>query len=59
MNSGVGYNSGECVVVFDDDPTYKIFARSPGGEIQGLTYGDRKFNLSGKGFYYDNEGRYS
>lgn len=39
MNSGVGYNNGECVVVFDDNPSHKIYLRSPGGEIQGLTYG--------------------
>lgn len=23
----------------------------PGGEVSGLTYGDRKFNMVGKGIY--------
>lgn len=58
MNSGVGYNSGECTITFDNDPRYKIYLCSPGGNVQGLTYGDRKFNLSGKGFCYDNSGKY-
>jgi hypothetical protein len=31
MNSGVGYNSGETVIVFDNDPNYEIYLRSPGG----------------------------
>ena len=59
MNSAVGYNSGECVVTFTNYPDHTIYNRSPGGEIQGLAYGDRKFSYSGKGFYYDNQGHFA
>lgn len=48
MNSGVGSNDGEYVIEFDNWPRNKIRMRSPGGEIQGLSYGERKFLLTGK-----------
>ena len=47
MNSGCGTNEGIFRVAYDDG--LEICYTSPGGEISGLTYGDRKFNLVGKG----------
>ena len=46
MNSGTGYNDGIYRVTFDDG--LQICFITPGGEISGLTTGDRKFNLTGK-----------
>lgn len=47
MNSGTGTNDGIFRINFDDGT--KICFCSPGGEVSGLTYGDRKFNSQGKG----------
>ena len=46
MNSGCGYNDGIFNVDFDDG--VRISYITPGGEVSGLTYGDRKFNMVGK-----------
>jgi hypothetical protein len=48
MNSGVGSNDGEYIVEFDKWPRNKIRVRTAGGEVQGLSFGERKFLLSGK-----------
>lgn len=47
MNSGTGTNDGIFRIYFDDGT--KLCFCSPGGEVSGLTYGDRKFNSQGKG----------
>ena len=47
MNSGCGTNDGVFKVKFDDG--IQISFSSPGGEVSGLVYGDRKFNIVGKG----------
>jgi hypothetical protein len=46
VNGGYGINNGIFRVTFDDG--LKVCYTTPGGEISGLLYGDRKFNLSGK-----------
>ena len=46
MNSGTGINDGIYKVKFRDG--MEICFMTPGGEISGLTAGDRKFNLTGK-----------
>lgn len=46
MNSGCGLTDGVYRIEFDDGTD--ICFISPGGEVSGLTYGDRKFNLVGK-----------
>lgn len=53
MNSGKGTNEGIFRVNFNDGT--KICYCSAGGEVTGVTYGDRKFNVQGKGnppFYF-------
>lgn len=50
MNSGCGTNDGIFKVKFDDG--MEICYITPGGEVSGLTYGDRKFNIVGKGTCY-------
>ena len=47
MNSGTGTNDGIFRINFDDGN--KVRFCSAGGEVSGLTYGDRKFNIQGKG----------
>jgi hypothetical protein len=47
MNSGCGTNDGIFRVRFDDGE--EVCFITPGGEVSGLTYGDRKFNMVGKG----------
>ena len=47
MNSGCGINDGIYRVRFDDGEEYCFIL--PGGQVSGLTYGDRKFNMTGKG----------
>ena len=47
MNSGCGINDGVYRVRFDDGEEMCFIL--PGGEVSGLTYGDRKFNMVGKG----------
>jgi hypothetical protein len=46
MNSGTGTNDGIYRIRFTDG--MEICFISPGGEVSGLTAGDRKFNLVGK-----------
>lgn len=46
MNSGCGTNDGVYKVTFDDGD--EICFMTPGGEISGLTFGERKLNLVGK-----------
>jgi len=46
MNSGCGLTDGVYRIEFDDGTD--ICFITPGGEVSGLTYGDRKFNLVGK-----------
>jgi hypothetical protein len=46
MNSGCGTTDGVYKIEFDDGSDLCFI--TPGGEISGLTYGDRKFNLVGK-----------
>ena len=46
MNSGTGSNEGIYRVKFEDND--EICFMSPGGEVSGLTAGDRRFNLVGK-----------
>ena len=50
MNSGCGINDGDFVVEFENGTIIKF--RTPGGEVSGLTFGDRKLNLLGKGFFW-------
>ena len=47
MNSGCGINDGIYRVQFEDGEEMCFIL--PGGEVSGLTYGDRKFNMVGKG----------
>lgn len=47
MNSGCGINDGIFRVKFDDG--IEVCYMTPGGEVSGLVYGDRKFNMVGKG----------
>ena len=47
MNSGTGLNDGIYRVRFKDG--MEVCYVTPGGEISGLTRGDRKFCLQGKG----------
>lgn len=46
MNSGCGTNDGVFRIEFDDGMVGCYV--TPGGEVSGLTYGDRKFNMVGK-----------
>ena len=46
LNSGTGINDGIYRVQFDDG--VEICFVSPGGEVGGLTSGNRTFNLVGK-----------
>ena len=46
MNSGCGINEGYVKVLFDDGLEY--WYTSPGGELSGLTFGERRFNIVGK-----------
>lgn len=46
MNSGCGTNAGIYRIMMDDGSDYNFI--TPGGEIAGISYGDRKFNLVGK-----------
>lgn len=50
VNSGTGTNEGDFVIHFDNGNIIKF--RTPGGEISGLTFGDRKLNLVGKGYFW-------
>lgn len=47
MNSGTGTNDGIFRIDFDDGT--KMCCCTAGGEVSGLVYGDRKFNVQGKG----------
>lgn len=51
MNSGTGTNDGIYRVKFDDD--VEICFITPGGEVSGLTAGDRRFNIVGKCTFCD------
>lgn len=51
MNSGTGTNDGVYRVKFDDD--MEICFITPGGEVSGLTAGDRRFNIVGKCTFCD------
>lgn len=51
LNSGTGYNAGDNVVKFDNGTEIRF--RTPGGEITGLTFGERKLTLSNKCKKYD------
>jgi hypothetical protein len=46
MNTGTGTNEGIYKVSFADKT--EVCFITPGGEISGLSHGDRKFNLIGK-----------
>ena len=46
VNSGCGINDGIYRVSFDDGTDVCFI--TPGGEVSGLAYGDRKFNVVGK-----------
>ena len=46
LNSGTGVNEGVLTIKFSDG--LEINFMSPGGEVAGLTTGDRKFNLVNK-----------
>ena len=46
MNSGTGTNDGVYRITYDDGMETCFI--TPGGQIAGLTYGDRKFNMVGK-----------
>lgn len=46
MNSGCGTNQGIYKIIMDDGSDYNFI--TPGGQISGISYGDRKFNLVGK-----------
>ena len=51
MNSGCGSNEGVTRVEFFNSKgkiTNTIYFCGPGGEVSGLAYGDRKFNIVGK-----------
>lgn len=50
LNSGTGINDGIYRVQFDDG--VEICFVSPGGEVGGLTSGNRTFNLVGKSYYW-------
>lgn len=50
INKGTGINEGDYVVEFTNGTIVKF--RTPGGEISGLTVGDRKLNLVDKAFYW-------
>lgn len=50
VNSGTGTNDGIFKVKFDDG--IEICFICPGGELSGLTHGDRKFNIVGKCINY-------
>lgn len=54
MNSATGTNEGVFKITFNDGT--KICYSSAGGQVSGLTYGDRKFNVQGKGNYELNIG---
>jgi hypothetical protein len=46
MNSGCGTNDGVFQVHFEDG--VEVCFVTPGGELKGLVYGERKFNIVGK-----------
>jgi hypothetical protein len=46
MNGGSGINDGVFLVKFADG--MQVCYTTPSGEISGLVYGDRRFNISGK-----------
>lgn len=50
MNSGCGTNDGVFRIKFEDG--MEACYITPGGEVSGLTYGDRKFNMVGKCKYF-------
>ena len=50
MNSGCGTNEGVYRILMGDGSDYNFI--TPGGQIAGISYGDRKFNLVGKCKYY-------
>lgn len=50
LNSGTGTNDGIYRVKFTDG--MEICFITSGGEVSGLTHGDRKFNLVGKGIFF-------
>lgn len=47
MNSGKGTNDGIFRINFNDGS--RICYCSAGGEVTGVMYGERKFNVQGKG----------
>lgn len=50
INSGTGYNAGVYRIKYDKTGE-EICYMSPSGEVSGLAYGDRKFNMIGKGIF--------
>jgi hypothetical protein len=46
VNSGCGINDGVFKIEFDDG--MEVCYITPGGEVSGLAYGSRKFNIIGK-----------
>jgi hypothetical protein len=49
INNGTGSNSGVYRVKYDNGE--EICYVCPSGEVSGLAYGDRKFNMVGKGTF--------
>jgi hypothetical protein len=47
INSGTGNNEGIFKIEFDNGNTF--YCTTPAGCLTGLTYGDRKLNMVGKG----------
>lgn len=54
INSGTGNNQGVFNVQFDNGNTF--YYTTPAGCLQGLTYGERKLNLVGKVYYWNDKG---
>lgn len=46
MNSGCGINDGIFRIRYDDGKEFCY--TTPGGEVMGLTFGARKFNMVGR-----------
>lgn len=49
INSGKGNNEGIFKVEFDNGN--KFYFTTPTGMLSGLTYGERKLNMTGKSIY--------
>lgn len=48
MNSANGVNVGECKIQFDCDPKNCVYIQTMTGEMHGVSYGERTYNLAGK-----------